>query len=199
MILQEFLQVDNITSSSFIIVLKDDKYKLIKHMKQGNFMDIISIHYKEIKTLFKSRLRSNDSTFDEDCFNDAFIKCAQRFKNNIITYDDAVKYFWIAYVNTYKGTHSKASRRFVESIEESGFDCIDEEDPSCAKYVYDTVMLAIEEAFNTDDMMIYSLYKYHNWSEKELIDAGYDCTNLKIRINTIHKFVKAYCKTHISI
>lgn len=199
MTLQEYLRVDNICRSSFIIVLKDDKYKLIKHMKQGNFMDIISIHYKEIKMLFKTRLRSNNNAFDEDCFNDAFIKCAQKFKNDVITYDVAVKYFWIAYVNTYKGSQSKAARKFVESIDESGFDCIDDEDPSCAKYVYDIVMSAIEETFNTDDMMIYSLYKYHNWSEQDLIDAGYDCTNIKIRINTIHKFVKAYCKKHISI
>lgn len=167
-------------------------------MRQGNFMDLISIHYKEIKTLFRARLKSNERPFDEDCFNDAFIKCAQRFGNNVITYDDAIKYFWTAFINTYKGSQSKASREFIESIEGSDFDCIDDEDPSCAKYIYNIVMNAVEEAFGENDMMIYSLFKYHGWTENELIEAGYDCTNLNIRVKTIHKFVKAYCKKHIS-
>jgi hypothetical protein len=170
----------------------------LKQMKQGNFMDIISIHYKEIKMLFRKRIQSKKQSFDEDCFNDAFIKCAQRFGNKTISYDEAVKYFWVAYVNTYKGSHSKASREFIESIDGSDFDCIDDEDPSYAKYVYDIVMTTVSEVFGEDDMMVYSLYKYYGWSENELIDAGYDCKDLNNRIKTIHKFVKSYCKKNMS-
>lgn len=167
-------------------------------MNSGTYMDIVGIHYKDIKTLFKSRLNNSGNAFDEDAFNDAFIKCAHRFGNTIITYNDAVKYFWVAYVNTMKGSRSKVSYEFIDSLENSDFDCIDDEDPSYAKYIYNIVMAAVTEAFGEDDMMIYSLYKYHGWTEAELIEAGYNCNNIDIRIKNIHKFVKAYCKKHIS-
>lgn len=154
------------------------------------FMDIISAHYKEIKTLFKTR--SND--FDEDSFNDAFIKCAQRFANEIIDYDVAIKYFWIAYVNTHRANIFKDHNDIKDSLDDDLHDRIDEDETSYAQRIYDIVMDAIAVAFSEDDMMIYSLYKYHGWTEKELIDAGFDCKNLKVRISTIHRFVKAYSK-----
>jgi hypothetical protein len=73
------------------------------------------------------------------------------------------------------------------------------EDPSRADCIYRIVMKAITDAFGEDDMMIYSLYKYHGWTIDELTDVGYDCKNLDIRVKTIHRFVKAYCKkTHIA-
>ena len=151
-------------------------------MKTGTFMDIIDAHYKDIVSLFKSRLYKIEKTFDEDVFNDSFIKCAQRFGNNTITYDDAVKYFWIAYINTVKGVETKRLNHPFESIDIMDYDCIDENEHSYAQYIYNIVMSAITEAFNEDDMMIYSLYKYHGWTEKELADAGYDCKNIDIRI-----------------
>lgn len=166
-------------------------------MNNGTYMDIVGVHYKDIKTLFKSRLHNNEQQFDEDSFNDAFIKCANRFGNAIITYDNAVRYFWVAYVNTVKGTRSKALSRLMESLDDEELDCIDDDDPTFAKHIYNIIMAAITEAFSEEDMMIYSLYKYHNWTEKDLTDAGYDCKNLEIRIKTIHKFVKAYSKKNM--
>lgn len=166
-------------------------------MNTGTFMDLISIHYKDIKNLFKSRSYNRNIDFDEDSFNDAFIKCAQRFGNEIINYDVSVKYFWIAYVNTYKNNKSNMHSDIQDEFDCSLHDTIDDDDPSYAAYIYNIIMAAIKVAFSEDDMMIYSLYKYHNWSKQDLIDAGYDCKNLEIRIKTIHKFVKAYSKKHV--
>lgn len=162
-------------------------------MKRGQFMDIISVHYKDIRKLFISRSSNNGFQFSEDSFNDAFINCSLHFGNNTIDYDVAVKYFWIAYRNAIYCEHSKSARTVLQ--DEFSDDIIDEEcDDEFAKYIYDTVMNAVTEAFSEDDMMIYSLYKYHNWSIQELTEAGYDCKNIDIRIKNIHRFVKEFIK-----
>lgn len=169
------------------------------NMERGNFMDIISVHYKDIKKLFTTRCATRKIQFNEDAFNESFIKCAQHFGNDVIIYDDAVRYFWIAYLNTVKGDISKNSRAMLcnEFEEEPLTD--DDSDEQFAKYFYDTTMAAITEAFSEDDMMIYSLYKYNGWSENDLKEAGYDCKNLDIRIKNIHRFVKKYTKMKYKI
>jgi hypothetical protein len=166
-------------------------------MKKGMFMDIVSVHYKDIKNLFRSRMHNKGVKFDEDSFNDAFIKCSQHFGNEVIDYDIAVKYFWVAYVNTCKTNIAKEHNSLKDEFDCSMHDSIDEDEPTYAKNIYNIIMAAITEAFSEEDMMIYSLYKYHNWTEQELVDAGHDCKNLNIRIQTIHKFVKAYAKKYM--
>lgn len=165
-------------------------------MKTGTFMDLISIHYKEIKTSFKSR--SLDKTFDEDAFNDAFIKCANHFGNEILDYDTVVKYFFTAYKNTRIANECKEQRIMTEELDSEVHDCYEELDEhfEYAQYVYDNVMNAIADEYSENDMMIYSLYKYHKWKLQDLIDAGYDCTDFDNKVDEIHKFTKNYCKDH---
>lgn len=165
-------------------------------MKTGTFMDIISVHYDKIKSLFKTRLYNIDMNFDEDSFNDAFIKCAKKFGNSEISYDIVIKYFWVAYLNAIKSNLSKERKIDFVSLDEEIHDCIDEDD-KYATNIYNIVMDAIESKYSEEDMMIYSLYKYHNWSKEDLIDAGYDCTDIDNRIKSIHKFVKTYCKKQL--
>ena len=62
--------------------------------------------------------------------------------------------------------------------------------------IYDNVMEAISKEYSEEDMMLYSLYKYHKWKLQDLIDAGYDCTDIESKVDEIHKFVKNYCKRH---
>lgn len=158
-------------------------------MERGSFMDIISVHYKDIKKLFASRIAKHGFKFSEDAFNDAFIKCAQHFGNDIITYDDAIKYFYVAFSNTTKGESHK-SERFVK-YEDSSEDI--EDDPEYyANYVYNIIMDAVTEKFGENNMMIYSLYKYHGWSKNELERDGYDCADFDNKIRKIHKFAKSY-------
>lgn len=169
-------------------------------MTSGTFMDIIGIHYDDIKRLYASRDKNNNIKFCEDSFNDAFIKCAKKFGNDIITYEDAIKYFYVAYVNTHKGSYNSQIDVVFDNLENNNIEEISDKDDAenveYAKYIYDITMSAIKEVYNENDMYVYSLYKYHNWSEKELISSGYDCTNFKEKIKEIHRFVKKYHKTH---
>ena len=158
-------------------------------------MDIVGIHYDDIRKTYSTRDNSNNRKFDEDAFNDAFIKCAKHFGNSEINYEDVIKYFWIAYVNTRKGNDYKY-KSTVELYEEYPEDIIDEYEVSFAEKFYNNVMTAITKSFGEEDMLIYSLYKYHGWKEQDLIDAGYNCKNFNIRIKNIHKFVKEYAKKY---
>lgn len=165
-------------------------------MKTGTFMDLISIHYKEIKTSFTSR--SIDKKLDEDAFNDAFIKCANHFGNKILNYDDVVKYFFTTYKNTHIANEQKEHQELNETFDVEVHDCSEEDDEHSkyAQLVYDTVMKAIYEEYSENDMMTYSLYKYHKWKLQDLVDAGYDCTDFENKMHEIHKFAKNYCKNH---
>ena len=158
-------------------------------------MDIVGIHYDDIRKTYSTRDNSNNRKFDEDAFNEAFIKCAKHFGNSEINYEDVIKYFWIAYVNTRKGNDYKF-KSTVELCEEYPEDIIDEYESSFEEKFYNNIMTAITKSFGEEDMLIYSLYKYHGWKEQDLIDAGYNCKNLNIRIKNIHKFVKEYAKKY---
>jgi hypothetical protein len=59
------------------------------------------------------------------------------------------------------------------------------------------VMDSVSEQFGENDMMVYSLHKYHGWSKEDLISDGYDCSDFEERIRTIHRFVKTYGKKRI--
>lgn len=165
-------------------------------MKSGTFMDIVGIHYDDIKRIYSSRDKNRGQKFCEDSFNEAFIKCAAKFCNNIITYEDAIRYFWVAYVNTKKNTFKYTSS--IELCEEYSDDIIDDNESSLAEKVYDITENILKKKFGETEMLIYILYKYHNWSEKDLEISGYDCTDLKSRIKTMHSYVKEYWKNQKS-
>jgi hypothetical protein len=164
-------------------------------MTTGSFMDIIGVHYKDIKNLFTSRDVKNGIRFNEDSFNTAFIKCVEQFGDKIVEYDDVVKYFYVTYKHIRDTELTYYSKITVQDEFED--DIIDDEDEDYAKYVYETVMLAVSNTFGEDDMMMYSLYKYHDWTKEELENDGYDCIDFDERINTIHRFMKKFCKKNI--
>lgn len=149
-------------------------------------MDIVSVHYKDIVSLFKSR--RNIIEFDEDMFGDAFIKCAEKFGNDIIDYDTAIKYFWVVYVNTIKSNFINKAKHQIVSIE----DVNDISDTQEDIVIYDIIMDAIAKEFGENEMQMYRLYKYHNWNEDELKSINIDLN--KNTIKEIHKFVKSYSK-----
>lgn len=172
-------------------------------MKTGTFMDLVASNYKEIKKLFKTRSYNMNYEFDEDSFNDAFIKCVNKFNSEEITYDTVLKYFWTSYINTVKTNLIKESNMHSEELDEELHDCIDNTynefiDDDYSKKVYNIIMNAITVKYGKEDMLIYSLHKYHDWTENDLIAAGYDITDLKNKIKTIHRFVKSYCKKCMS-
>lgn len=163
-------------------------------MNTGTFMDLISVNYNKIRSLFRTRLRNMDMRFDEDSFNDAFIKCAQKFGNERITYEYTIKYFWAAYLNTIKANISKEHKLDVVAIDDEMHDKSDEEEDELARSLYKSVMNAIANEFGEDAMMIYSLYKLHDWTEEEISNYGYDCTDLDSCIMEIDKFINTNYK-----
>lgn len=172
-------------------------------MKSGTFTDIVASNYNDIKSIFSSRSYNISIQFDEDLFNDAFIKCTNKFKDEIITYDTVIKYFWTVYVNTVKSDIIKSKKLETEPLDEEIHDCIDNTynelyDSDYAIDVYNTIMNAITVKYGEDEMLIYSLYKYHDWTVDDIKRAGYDCQNLDKRIKAIHRFVKIYSKKHLS-
>lgn len=171
-------------------------------MKTGTFMDWVASNYKEIKQLFKTRTYNINYEFDEDSFNDAFIKCVNKFESEEITYDTVLKYFWTSYINTVKTNIIKESKLQYEEFNEELHDCIDDTynefvDDDYSKEVYNIIMNAITVKYGKEDMLIYSLHKYHDWTENDLIAAGYDCDNFNKKITSIHRFVKAYTKKYL--
>ena len=98
-------------------------------------MDIISVHYKDIRKLFVSRSSNQGYQFSDDAFNDAFINCSLHFGNKTIDYDVAVKYFWIAYRNAIYCERSKTEKTILQDEFE---DIVDEtHDSGFAEYIYE--------------------------------------------------------------
>lgn len=160
-------------------------------MDTGTFMDIVGVHYKDIKSLFISRDVKKGLQFNEDSFNTAFIKCVEQFGNKPITYDDVLKYFYV----TYKTVRCNELKYYSKTdVCDEFTDDFIEDDKSYAESLYEDVMNEITKRFGEEDMMIYSLHKYHDWSIEDLEDDGYDCVDFEERITTIHRFIKKYCK-----
>lgn len=155
-------------------------------MNNGTFMDLISVNYDNIRSLFKTRLYNIGMSFDDDSFNDAFIKCAQKFGNDIISYEYTIKYFWKAYINTIRANISNARKINIVPFDIEIHDTIDDNDDDYAVKMYDIVMKDICNEFGEDNMIIYSLYKFHNYTKEQLaIDDNFEKT-----IKAIDKFIK---------
>lgn len=173
-------------------------------MNRGTFMELVGFHYNNIKKLFISRMNNEDKKFDEDAFSSSFIKCNEKFGKTEITYDDAIKYFWIAFKNTSKTNDVNESKyEFHDDYEY--YDFLDsffinkENDDADLEYFYNTVMDAIAETFDENDMYVYNLHICYGWTKEEIESAGYNCRNFKDKIKAIHEFVKEYCKSkHIN-
>lgn len=165
-------------------------------MKSGTFMDIVGFYYDDIKHIFTLRDQNAKRKFNEDAFNESFIRCAKKFENNTVEYDTVIKYFWIAYVNTCKGDYKYESTiELCENYSEE----YSEEDDSFSKKFYDYAMNVIENEFGENDMLIYSLYKCHGWTKNELIESGYDCSDFEMKIKNINRFIKNHCKKKFKI
>ena len=159
-------------------------------MKTGKFMDLISIHYKDIRCCFNSRLLKIGKSFNDDAFNDAFIKCAVRFGEKEITYDDAVKYFWVAFLNTTRNEDITNSK-FDHETEIQ--DEIDEEYDTQIDEKFDKVCSIIESEFGKDNLLAFKMVICDGWDIDELIDNQYVDYSFK----SLFKKMKQFAKKHI--
>ena len=174
-------------------------------MKYGEFMHLIADDYDNIISIIVSRsVKCYNMDFDEDIFGESFIKCAQRFGEEKISYDDAIKYFWVVYLNGMKSkfiADSKINHINIEEFEEDYTEksieehLIYKESDLEKSEFYNRVMDAISEEFGEEDMHLYRLYKHHNWTLEEISNIGISCSNFSDRIKAINKFIKTFKNT----
>lgn len=152
-------------------------------MERMTFTDIVSFNYKDIKTLFYSRMTKRHLKFDEDAFNDAFIKCAMHFENEYISYDEAIKYFWTAYIHTvlnYK-LHDSHSTEYLPEL----YDQIDNEYNQNIDELYDIIITDIKNEFGDDGVLTVINYLNHK-TYKSSSDIRRICKYIKIKYkNTV--------------
>lgn len=134
-------------------------------MENGTFIDIVSIKYKDIRISFNNWSKNRQLVFDEDSFNDAFIKCADHFKDTIITYNDAIKYFWTAYIHTVMNNkkHNKFSTELSDTI-----DVIDIEYNYNIDTIYDTIIDDIQQKFGNNAVQLIHNHFIHSTEDKLL-------------------------------
>lgn len=151
-------------------------------------MDIISVHYIDIRRLFHSRLSNIGKGFDEDAFNDAFIKCALRFGEKEISYEDAVKYYWVAFLNTIRTADGNKLQYDLDA--EIDEEIIDEPYDEEIDEMFDHICDGIEKEFGKEHLLAFKMVVCDGWSMNELIENKYVTPEFKNTYNKIRKFAK---------
>lgn len=154
------------------------------------FEDIIADNFEEIQLNFKIGLNKKGYLYDEDIMNDAFINCAKTLQNKLLTKKDAIKYYWVAYINKYK-TYSKKSQKFIEMID----DIIDTEQYNInIDIFYNEIIKAIQDKFGVKKAFIWELYVCHGKTAKEIRNIGFDEVDNFVYFN---RQIKRYIINHI--
>lgn len=156
-------------------------------------MDIVGAHYDDIKSLYISRDKNKDRKFNEDAFNDAFIKCSIKFANQLITYDDVIKYFWIAYVNTSK---SLKPNNLIE-FDINFHDKLDNKYNENVDILAKEILYFVEHKFGKKLRNAYELYVCYNWKitdliEQNLADKNFPSDLKKIKLAIQKKYKDSY-------
>lgn len=108
---------------------------------KDRFSIIIARNLDEIRNNFIIGLRKIGYSFDEDMFVDVGIRCALTLNGKPITKKELIKYFWTAYINTFKNNVSKLqSRQFDDKISD--------------KIIYNTT------SYNIDIDILYKIITY---------------------------------------
>ena len=165
-----------------------------------NFSDIIAGDFIKIRKDFEKRSKNKGFEFDEDLFSDAFISCNFTLKNKLLTKDDALKYFWIAYLNKLK-SQSLHPTIFLEDLfpqtkevmNYEEYDIIDESYSNDIDILYDYIMDKLREKFGVEETNIFELHVCKGIHTKELEAIGYKDVNF---VYLVKKF-KRYIKNHI--
>jgi hypothetical protein len=164
-------------------------------MNKQKFSDIVAENYNEICRNFRVGLKAKGYSFDEDIMNDAFISCSNNLKDKYITKQEALKYYWVAYINKYKNKSNKACRvDCVEDMDEK-FEYIENKkyDNTIDK-IYNIIIGELQDHFGIRKASIWEMYACQGISAKEIRAMGLnDVTNFAY----FTKQVKRYIKNHI--
>jgi hypothetical protein len=164
-------------------------------MNNQKFQDIIAENYNEIYCNFRSGLKSKGYQFDEDIMSDVFLSCYNSLKDKEITKSEALKYYWVAYINKIK-THSERESviDYYEDMIESFDDIAVEKYDSTMDRIYDIIITGLQDHYGIRKASIWEMYTCQGKSSKEIKEMGFkDVTNYAYFM----KQVKRYIKNHI--
>lgn len=166
----------------------------------GTFLELVAGSYDEIKVNFKIGLNKIKYSFDEDLFSDAILKCNSTLGDKIITKEEALKYFWVAYINGYK--NQKKSNWVKKSVPiTDDFNIIDSR-PECdyeIDNIYREIINILKDKFgekNTEAWVKHILFKK---PYNKMLEDGEIPQNFHYIVKKIKKFLYSNVKKNKNI
>ena len=155
------------------------------------FMDLVAKNFDSIKETVIKKCKSHEIEFNEDLFMDTILCCERVFGDKLISLNDCMKYFWVAYYNKIK-TYKSKQNIFVsyddiinyniqQPIIDSYNPLIDSEYNSIVKIAYDK--------FDKEYVDAWLIHICEGKTYKELREMGYD-----FKFNDIFKRITKYIK-----
>jgi hypothetical protein len=164
-------------------------------MHEQNFSSIVAANYTEICRNFKAGVKHYGYTFDEDIMGDAFLSCCNTLKDKQLTKQEAIKYYWTAYINKYK---TRQEREFImdcyDNMEEEFDDIETKYYNSTTDKIYDIIIAGVQDHFGVRKATIWEMYACQGKSSKEIRAMGFDDID---NYAYFTKQVKRYIKNHI--
>lgn len=162
----------------------------------NTFANIVAENFDEIQRNFKSGLKDKGYSWDEDIMSDAFLSCAIALKDRELDKKDAIKYYWVAYVNKYKNYVSKHN---ILSYEETLDDVIDIKDDSkmydtSIDKIHDIILEEVQDHFGVRKAYIWEQYVCKDVPQKEIKAMGLTCVK---NYAYFTKQVKRYILHHV--
>ena len=164
-------------------------------MNEMSFVDIVAANYDEIVRNFKVGVKNRGYVFDEDIMNDAFVSCFNSLKDKKLTKQEALKYYWVAYVNKYKNRQEHEQiMDCYDNVEEEFEDIENECYNSTTDRIYDIIISGVQDHYGVRKATIWEMYACQGKSSKEIRAMGFnDIDNFAY----FTKQVKRYIKNHI--
>lgn len=164
-------------------------------MTKSTFPNVVAENYDEIVRNFKAGTKNHGYVFDEDIMSDSFISCCNSLKDKEITKQEAVKYYWVAYVNKYKTRQEHEQIMDCYDNVEEEFDDIEAEHyNSTTDKIYDIIITELQDHYGVRKATIWEMYACQGKSSKEIRMMGLDDID---NYAYFTKQVKRYIKNHI--
>lgn len=165
--------------------------------KHGKFVELVAEDFDSIKCLFIKKSNALGIDFNEDLFMDAFLNCEKVWKDKILSKDECLKYYWIAYLNKVKTEASKQSL-FVPYDDMINYNI---QSPMCGSYnqcidnTYNEIVKMAYDKFDKSHVDAWLEHVCGGKSYKELRELGYDFKFNDV-FKKITKFIKTFYKNH---
>ena len=160
-------------------------------MKLNILENTVSLYYDTIKTNFKIACGKNNIKFDDDLFNDTYLKCFYALDNKDISEENAIRYFWVAYSNNEKKKYrtSKYTPKINELDEKIVYDA-DIENNEDRYIIFDILVNSVTKKFGEEITNAWLLHFTDNKTYDELKNMGYKTLNFHNVFRRINAYIK---------